>query len=103
MSAAFCPGRWRPTLLELMRPPEASNVIEDKFGGLGDALARIAWPPLTPRRVDAGLGISAQERARWTKDAACPARAGCPSVGVSTPPRLTALSDDHIRICLYAA
>ena len=64
MSAAFCPGRWRPTLLELMRPPEASNVIEDKFGGLGDALARIAWPPLTPRRVDAGLGISAQsERA----------------------------------------
>jgi hypothetical protein len=58
------PRQLAPKLPELMCPPEASNLIEGKLGGLADALARIGWPPLTPRRIGAAPGISSQERER---------------------------------------
>jgi hypothetical protein len=65
-------GNWNPKLLELTYVPEASDLIEGKLGDLADALAMIAWRPLTPRLVGAVLGISGQERARWTKDGRLP-------------------------------
>jgi len=50
----------------------ACALIAGKLGDLADALAEIAWRPLTPRLVGAVLGISCQERARWTKDGRLP-------------------------------
>jgi hypothetical protein len=63
---------WNPKLLELTCVSEASALFEGKLGNLANALARIAWRPLTPRLVGAVLGISGQERARWTKDGRLP-------------------------------
>jgi hypothetical protein len=61
---------WNPKLLELTS--EARALIEGKLGDLANALAEIAWRPLTPRLVGAALGISGRERARWTKDGRLP-------------------------------
>jgi len=55
-------------LLELKCGCEASDQIEGKLSEVAEALARVAWRPLTPRLVAEALGISGQERARWTKD-----------------------------------
>jgi hypothetical protein len=60
-------------MLELRFTPGVSaDLIESKLGNLAEALARIAWRPLTPRLVAAALGISGQERSRWTKDGRLP-------------------------------
>jgi hypothetical protein len=71
-SLQLAPAVGDPKLLELTCVPEASDLIERKLGALADALARIAWRPLTPRLVGAALGISGQERLRWTKDGRLP-------------------------------
>jgi hypothetical protein len=63
---------WNPKLLELTCVSEACALIEGKLGDLANALAEIAWRPLTPRLVGAALGISGRERARWTKDGRLP-------------------------------
>jgi len=48
------------------------DLIDGKLSDLAVALARIAWRPLTPQLVAVALGISGQERARWTKDGRLP-------------------------------
>jgi hypothetical protein len=53
-------------LPELTCVSEACALIAGKLGDLANALAERR--PLTPRLVGAVLGISGQERARWTKD-----------------------------------
>src|SRR5580700_6776554 len=71
--SANCSCNWCPKLLELRCATEVStDLIEGKLDDLAEALARIAWRPLTPRLVAAALGISGQERARWTKDGRLP-------------------------------
>ena len=70
---ANCSCNWCPKLLELRCATEVStDLIEGKLDDLAEALARIAWRPLTRRLVAAALGISGQERARWTKDGRLP-------------------------------
>jgi hypothetical protein len=64
---------WCLTTLELQCAPEVSaDFIEGKLADLAEALARIAWRPLTPRLVAAALGITGQERARGRKDGRLP-------------------------------
>ena len=64
---------WSPETMELRCAPETSvDLINGKLSDLAVALARIAWRPLTPQLVAAALGISGQERARWTKDGRLP-------------------------------
>jgi hypothetical protein len=65
-------SRWDPQLKELTCAAAPSPEVESRLDSLAEALARIAWRPLTPRLVAAALGISAQERVRWTKDGRLP-------------------------------
>jgi len=65
-------SRWDPQLRELRFVPGAFPETDGKLDNLAEALARIAWRPLTPRLVAAALGISGQERVRWTKDGRLP-------------------------------
>jgi len=65
-------SRWDPQLRELTCATDTSPEVESKLDSLAEALTRIAWRPLTPRFVAAALGISAQERVRWTKDGRLP-------------------------------
>ena len=67
---AACSCSWNPKLLELNC--ENWSLIEGKLSELAAALTIIACRPLTPRLVAAALGISGQERARWTKDGRLP-------------------------------
>ena len=70
------PRNWNDATWELMLPSGTSLMFVE--GGLADAaeaLTRIDWRPLTPRLVVAALGISGQERARWTKDGRLPSSA----------------------------
>jgi hypothetical protein len=69
---AGCSCGWCPGLLELKCGCEASDQIEGKIGEVVEALARVAWRPVTPRLVAEALGISGQERARWSKDGRLP-------------------------------
>ncbi len=64
---------WSRETLELTFVPGISaSSIANSLGEVADALARIAWRPLTPRLVAPALGISGQERARRTKDGRLP-------------------------------
>ena len=70
---AGCSCSWSRETLELRFTPGASSdLIESKLGSPAEALARIAWRPLTPRLVATALAISGQERVRWTKDGRLP-------------------------------
>jgi hypothetical protein len=64
---------WSSEAQELQFPTGVSRgAIEGKLNELAEALARIAWRPLTPRLVAEALNISGQERVRWTKDGRLP-------------------------------
>jgi hypothetical protein len=64
---------WCQRLAELKFAPEIHyDLIESKLDTLAKAFADIAWRPLTPRLVVAALGITGQERIRWTKDGRLP-------------------------------
>jgi hypothetical protein len=70
---ANLPYQWCADARELRFAPETRAAVDLRLNELAKALTRIALQPLTPRLVRNELGISGQERVRWTKDGRLPA------------------------------
>lgn len=83
---------------------EDSPDLDDRLDALAEGLAKIAERPLTGRLVVETLGITNQERWRWTKDgrlrqsgSASIRRAHALAIPTYAPDRLAEISQEDVR------